>query len=109
MATRRANLESARAVVMRYTTKLPRETFFLLNKRLLIITMLFIIAFGIRLYHIDEPPLNFHATRQYRSLLIARGFYFETTNSIPEWEKQVASISKQRQGILEPPVMESIV
>ena len=78
-------------------------------RRLLIIGFLFITALGIRLYHIDEPPLNFHATRQYRSLLIARGYYFDSSTSIPEWEKQVARFSQQKQGILEPPIMEFLV
>jgi hypothetical protein len=73
------------------------------------IVFLFFTAFGIRLYHINEPPLNFHATRQYRSLIIARGYYFDGSISIPEWEKNVAHISQQRQGTLEPPIMEFLV
>jgi hypothetical protein len=78
-------------------------------RRLIIISFLFIAAFGIRLYHINEPPLDFHATRQYRSLIIARGYYFDTSTSIPEWERQVARFSQQKQGILEPPIMEFLV
>src|SRR5437773_1019332 len=79
------------------------------SRRLLILVFLFIAALGIRLYHIDEPPLNFHATRQYRSLIIARGYYFDKSTSIPEREKQVALFSQQKQGILEPPIMEFLV
>jgi hypothetical protein len=71
--------------------------------------LLFIVAFGIRMYKVNEPPLNFHATRQYRSLIIARSYYVGTVGSIPEWEKRVLQISKQRQGILEPPVLEVLV
>jgi 4-amino-4-deoxy-L-arabinose transferase-like glycosyltransferase len=73
------------------------------------ITVLFLAALGIRLYKINEPPLNFHATRQYRSLIIARGYYFDSLTSIPTWEKQVARFSQQKQGILEPPIMEFLV
>jgi hypothetical protein len=80
----------------------------LIRNHLLIIALLSIVALGIRFYHIDDPPLSFHATRQYRSLLIARGLYFESLPSLPEWKKQVANISMQRQGILEPPIMEFI-
>jgi hypothetical protein len=78
-------------------------------RRLLILSVLFIAAFGIRLYHINEPPLGFHATRQYRSLIIARGYYFERVRSIPEWKKEVAYSSQQKQRILEPPILEFLV
>ena len=74
--------------------------------RLLMVSFLFIIAFGLRLYNINEPPLDFHPTRQYRSALIARGYYFETLEKAPEWKKNLASLNKQGEGILEPPIME---
>ena len=79
------------------------------RSRGLLIALLFIAAFVVRLYHIDAPPLNFHATRQYRSLIISRGFYFQMANPVPAWVKSVALTSQQRQGILEPPIMEGIV
>ena len=78
-------------------------------RRLLLVGLLFITAFGVRLYHSNEPPLGFHATRQYRSLIIARGYYFDSSTAIPESKKQVARINKERQGILEPPLMETLV
>jgi hypothetical protein len=78
-------------------------------RRVLILSVLFTAAFGIRLYHMNDPPLNFHATRQYRSLIIARGYYFDRVRSIPEWKKQVAHSSQQKQRILEPPILEFIV
>lgn len=74
-----------------------------------VIALLFIAALGIRLYHINEPPLNFHSTRQYRSLIIARGYYYDSLNTIPAWQKQVAHFSQQKQGLLEPPILEFIV
>ena len=83
-----------------------QEKQLVLPRQLLVVAFLFIAALGIRLYHIDKPPLDFHATRQYRSLIIARGYYYERLSIIPEWKKQVASVNKQRQGVLEPPVME---
>jgi uncharacterized membrane protein len=75
----------------------------------LILGFLSVAALGIRLYHSTDPPLDFHATRQYRSLIIARGFYFDHLASIPEWKKQVAHCSQKKQGILEPPIMEFVV
>jgi len=81
----------------------------LAHKRLIGVGLLFVVALGLRLYHINEPPLNFHATRQYRSLIIAREYYFASSTSVPEWEKQVAFYSRQKQGTLEPPIMEFLV
>jgi hypothetical protein len=72
----------------------------------MLIVLLFAAAFGLRLYHIDEPPLEFHAARQYRSLIIARGLYAQHATTVPEWERQVAALGMERQGILEPPLME---
>jgi 4-amino-4-deoxy-L-arabinose transferase-like glycosyltransferase len=46
--------------------------------------------------------------RQYRSAVIARAFYFETSPSIPEWRTEIAAISSQRIGTLEPPISELI-
>ena len=76
--------------------------------RLFIIGFLFVAAFAIRLYHINEPPLDFHAVRQYHSLIIARGHYVETLTGIPEWRKEVARISMERQGTWEPHIIESL-
>ena len=74
--------------------------------QLFIIGFLFISALGIRLYHIQDPPLDFQPTRQYHSALIAKGYYFESLKAIPEWRRRVARLNKQRLGILEPQVME---
>ncbi len=94
---------------LRSPIQLAQKMQVVLFRRLFIISFLFIVALGIRLYHINEPPLEFHATRQYRSLIIARGYYFDSATSIPEREKQVALFSQQKQGILEPPIMEFLV
>ena len=77
--------------------------------RRLILGFLFLAALGIRLYHSTTPPLDFHSTRQYRSLIIARAFYFDHRASLPDWKKQVAECSQRKQGILEPPIMEFVV
>jgi hypothetical protein len=77
--------------------------------RIAVLIGLFVAAFGIRLYHVQDPPLTFHATRQYRSLLLAREYYFEATDSVPAWQREIAAVSAQRQGLLEPPIFEHIV
>src|SRR5215470_7146250 len=78
-------------------------------ERMLVIAFLFIGALGIRLYHINEPPLDFHATRQYRYFLEARKYYYDALQSVPDWKKQIAVINKQTEGTLEPTIMPFIV
>ena len=74
-----------------------------------LLASVFLIALAIRLFNIGDPPLDFHPTRQYRSLVISRGYYYQSQASIPEWKREVARINMEKQGILEPPVMELIV
>ncbi len=66
-------------------------------------------AFAIRMYHITQPPHEFAAERQYQSAHIARAFYYEGNDSIPEWRKNIAELNMQRMGLLlEPRIMENI-
>jgi hypothetical protein len=73
---------------------------------LLVLVFLFGIALGLRLYNIAEPPSDFHPTRQYRSAIIARGYYYEALRTAPEWKRDLAGLNKQREDSLEPPIME---
>jgi 4-amino-4-deoxy-L-arabinose transferase-like glycosyltransferase len=79
-----------------------------MKQRLLVVFLLFA-SLAIRLYHLNRPPLDFHATRQYRSFIIAREYYYETSADISDWQRQVAHFSQQKQGMLEPPILEFIV
>jgi 4-amino-4-deoxy-L-arabinose transferase-like glycosyltransferase len=79
------------------------------RRRLVVLGFLFLTALGVRLYRVGDPPFNFHETRQYRSLIIARAYYFDGAPSIPEWQKRVAQASRQKQGVLEPPILELLV
>jgi 4-amino-4-deoxy-L-arabinose transferase-like glycosyltransferase len=80
-----------------------------LPPRFSLLLAIFIAALGVRLYHVQDPPLDFQATRQYRSLLLAREYYFETGDFAPAWKRDVAEVSAQRQGLLEPPLLEHVV
>jgi hypothetical protein len=75
----------------------------------IVLMFLFVAALGVRMYHVNDPPLNFQATREYRSLIIARADYYDHNDAIPTWQKQVADFSRQKQGVLEPPIFEKIV
>jgi 4-amino-4-deoxy-L-arabinose transferase-like glycosyltransferase len=81
----------------------------LIFSRQALLVPLFLIALAARLFNIGDPPLGFHPTRQYRSLLISRGYYYQSQASIPEWKREVARINLEKQGILEPPVTELLV
>lgn len=66
-------------------------------------------AFCVRLYGIGQPPLEFEPTRQYRSAIIARGYYFGNTDSVPGGRREIALINKEAEGLEEPPITELIV
>jgi hypothetical protein len=78
------------------------------KKQLLLALALFAAAFALRLYRINEPPLNYHAVRQYHSLLIARGYYYESQPNLPAWQRELALLNKERQGIWEPHFLEVV-
>jgi len=70
---------------------------------------LFLLAFLIRLYHIDKPPLDYNPIRQYQCAHIARGYYYMTVQSIPDHKRHVAILNMERMGfLLEPRIMETL-
>lgn len=75
----------------------------------IILALLFLVAIPFRLQHIHQPSGILLADREYRAALISRAYYFETDDSIPEWRKRVARVSREREGPLEPPIFEFLV
>jgi hypothetical protein len=66
-------------------------------------------ALGVRFYHINRPPLDFAAIRQYQNANIIRGLYYETNDSNTEQEKKVAKLNMERMGfVLEPRIIENL-
>jgi hypothetical protein len=82
------------------------SSFFDENRRLLWLTMsiLFIVAFGVRVYFFDASRAVGEV--QYRSAVIARAFYFERVDTIPEWRKVVNRSLHNSFEEREPPVTE---
>lgn len=76
--------------------------------RALILILLFVTAFYIRLYHIDEPPLSFHPGRQYQCAIIARSMYLESSESAPQWRRNIARINREQVPKRELPIVEFI-
>ena len=66
--------------------------------RLLILGFLFVAALGLRLYRINQPPMEFDPPRQYHGALLARGFY--------EWLLSGNLRPVPPDGIIEPPILE---
>lgn len=72
----------------------------------LVMGALFVAALGIRLYGINTSQFDFHPIRQYRAMLIAQSYYYDNLTAVPEWKRRVSSISAEREGRLEPPILE---
>jgi hypothetical protein len=73
-----------------------------------LVAVLFIGALGIRLYDLTDLPNDFYMVRQYRSLLIARGMYYAHLPTAPEWQHDIAVAQWKAEGLIEPPIMESL-
>jgi len=73
-----------------------------------LMVVLFIGALGIRLIDLTDLPNDFYMVRQYHSLIIARGMYYEHLASAPEWQRKIAVTEWKDQGLVEPPIMESL-
>lgn len=77
--------------------------------RLLLLSMvvLFLLAGTVRLYRLQAPGLLID--RDYMSAIYARSYYFEHTDSVDEWRKEIAHTTRGNQLTLEPPVTEFLV
>jgi hypothetical protein len=73
---------------------------------LLLAAILVIGAGTLRAAHLEQPLLDFHPTRQYRSALIARACYFDRTRDAADPLRRVAAENRALQPVGEPPLME---
>jgi F0F1-type ATP synthase membrane subunit c/vacuolar-type H+-ATPase subunit K len=67
-----------------------------------------LIGTGVRLYDLQDPPLDFHPTRQLHSAVIARGMYYQTLEDAPEWKRQLSLQQWKSEGLIEPQIMERL-
>jgi hypothetical protein len=74
----------------------------------LLLLFLGVAALAVRGVGIEDPPLEFAASRQYRSALIARAMYREQRSDAPTPQDLAARASRMREGLLEPPVLETV-
>ncbi|MBC8506437.1 MAG: glycosyltransferase family 39 protein [Anaerolineales bacterium] len=66
------------------------------------------LGLGIRAYDLTDLPFDFHATRQTRAAIIARGLYYENLEHVPDWQRDSALESANKEAIIEPQVMEQL-
>ena len=74
----------------------------------IMLTLVFFFGLAGRLYDLDDLPLDFHPTRQFHSMLIARGMYYENLTDVPEWKQKLAVSQWKSEGEIEPPIMERL-
>ena len=67
-----------------------------------------LVAFGLRMVNLKNPPLDFAGTRQLFSALKARSIYYQFATDVPAATRRLA-ISLGDVGIVEPPLLENIV
>lgn len=84
-----------------------------LHRRSLMVGVILVVSFfgagAVRLYNIESPKPYFYPSRQYESFLIARSFYFESIESVPDWQRQIAKVNKLASVGKGPPVTEYLV
>ena len=73
-----------------------------------LVVVLFVAALGIRLYDLKDLPNDFYMTRQYRSLIIARGMYYSHLSNVPAWQREMAVAQWKAEDLIEPPIMEGL-
>jgi len=73
------------------------------------LALLILLALGVRLLDLTDPPFDYHPTRQLRSAMIARGMYYAGLETAPDWQRQMAVRQWHAQEVLEPTILESMV
>ncbi len=68
--------------------------------------LLLTLGLGIRLYDLNDLPLDFHPTRQLLSALKARGMYYETLTDVPAEQRSFAIQQWKFRAAIEPEIVE---
>ena len=76
--------------------------------RYVLLILVLVLGFAIRMIHLQNPPLDFNSTRQYRSIILTRAIFLDFSPSTDLLSSKLAEINRESEGPLEPPVMEYI-
>ncbi|MBW6467314.1 MAG: glycosyltransferase family 39 protein [Brevefilum sp.] len=74
----------------------------------LMLALVFFFGLVGRFYDFEDPPLDFHPTRQLHSMLIARGMYYEQLDDALGERRELAVHQWKSEGQIEPPIMERL-
>ncbi len=75
----------------------------------ILLAILFIAGAALRLYDVTDEPMELHPARQMRAAIIARSFYFEDNPDIPADQRDFAAFMRTQTGVIEPPIIESLM
>jgi len=67
------------------------------------------LGLGLRLYDLTDQPIDFHATRQLRGAIIARGMYYQMLPNVDDDTRREAVSFANSTGQYEPSILEYIV
>ena len=91
------------------------KVLFFKNSRLLqaaLVVLILLLGVAIRVVDLSDPPLDFAATRQLRSLIIARGYYYAmdlpSTQALPADQREFGIRAGNAEALIEPTVMEHL-
>ncbi|MHB9024985.1 MAG: ArnT family glycosyltransferase [Armatimonadota bacterium] len=76
------------------------------SQRWVLVGILLFLALCLRLFHITDPPLDFHGQRQYWDANRARAMYYAGDDFIDPQLKELAKLNSQ--APTEPPVLETL-
>ncbi|MHC1783418.1 MAG: ArnT family glycosyltransferase [Anaerolineaceae bacterium] len=74
----------------------------------ILLLLIFLAGFGIRLFDLTDPPLDFHPTRQLRSAILARSIYYQMDAGADPALREKAIQMGNSLEVYEPPILEGL-
>ncbi|BCY16203.1 hypothetical protein hrd7_00520 [Leptolinea sp. HRD-7] len=74
-----------------------------------LLAVVVLLGFGIRIFDLTDPPLDFHPTRQLRSAILARSFYYQWNPAADPVLREKAVNMGNSLEVYEPPILEGLV
>ncbi len=73
-----------------------------------LVVLVLLLGLGVRMVDLTDPPLDFHATRQLRSAILARAAFFQFSHNGSAAEQQLSQDLAALE-VYEPPILETLV
>lgn len=88
--------------------KKPQHWFERRSVRGVMLALVVLLGFGIRIFDLTDPPLDFHPTRQLRSAILARSFYYQWNSAADPVLREKAVSMGNALEVYEPPILEGL-